>query len=65
MSHLLGRNAAARLTGNNPKQTATLFAVAIIVPSVPENIDTHHCDVTAVNAELLELLFSRHLCPLV
>lgn len=42
-------------------QTNCYFiSCGIIVLRVPENTDTHHCDVTTVDAELLELLFSRH-----
>lgn len=42
-------------------QTNCYFvSCGIIVPRVTENTDTHGCDVTPVDAELLELLFSRH-----
>lgn len=59
MSHLLGRNAAASLTGNYPKQTATSFPVALLF-SASQRVLTLTTVMLQLDAELLELLFSRH-----
>lgn len=53
-----GENCSCQVYRKLSKQSATSFSVALLFPASQRTF-THHCDVTAVNAELLELLFSR------